>query len=132
MRFVLALGSEKNAIDARSALERSKDIADKIEIVIGRTYDALNASDAAAVTSGTATLEAGIIGVPMVVVYKPSAINYRLLEPLISVEHYGLINLIAEKRVAAELIQDDFSADSLAAEIDRLEKLEPVKLARAA
>ena len=91
--------------------------------VEGETYDALNASDAAAITSGTATLEAGIIGTPMAIVYKTSAINYKLLRPLIDVEHFGLINLIAGKRVAAELIQDDFTPESLSAELFRL--LEP-------
>ncbi len=89
----------------------------------GQTYDALHASDAAAITSGTATLEAGIIGTPMAIVYKTSSINYKLLRPLIEVEHFGLINLIAGERVAAELIQDDFTPQTLSAELFRL--LEP-------
>jgi lipid-A-disaccharide synthase len=90
---------------------------------VGETYDALNASDAAAITSGTATLEAGIIGTPMAIVYKTSAINYKLLRPLIDVEHFGLINLIAEKRLANEFIQQDFAPQTLADELFRL--LEP-------
>lgn len=88
--------------------------------VEGETYDAMNASDAAAITSGTATLEAGIIGVPMAIVYKASALNYKLLRPLIDVEHFGLINLIAGHRVANEFIQDDFTTETLANEIKRL------------
>lgn len=88
--------------------------------VEGETYDALNASDAAAITSGTATLEAGIIGTPMAIVYKASTLNYKLLRPLIDVEHFGLINLIAGHRVANELIQDDFTTETLANEIKRL------------
>ena len=80
-------------------------------VVENSTYDALNASDAAAVTSGTATLEAGIIGTPLTIVYKGSRLNYGLLRPLIDVEHFGLINLIAGERVAKELIQDEFSAE---------------------
>jgi lipid-A-disaccharide synthase len=86
----------------------------------GETFDALYASDAAAITSGTATLEAGIIGTPMAIVYKTSSLNYKLLRPLIDVEHFGLINLIAGKRVAAELIQDDFTPETLAPELFRL------------
>jgi lipid-A-disaccharide synthase len=89
-------------------------------VVRDETYDLLNASDAAAVTSGTATLEAGIIGTPMAIVYKTSALNYKLLRPLITVNHFGLINLIAGERLAAELIQDEFSAESLSSEILRL------------
>jgi len=89
----------------------------------GETYEALNASDVAAITSGTATLEAGIIGTPMAIVYKTSSINYKLLRPLIDVEHFGLINLIAGRRVGSELIQDDFTPETLSAELFRL--LEP-------
>jgi lipid-A-disaccharide synthase len=88
-----------------------------IRVVEAETYDSLNASDAAAVTSGTATLEAGIIGTPMVVVYKTSRVNYRLLEPMIDVPHYGLINLIAGERVATELIQENFTPERLKDEL---------------
>jgi lipid-A-disaccharide synthase len=84
------------------------------------TYDALAASDAAAVTSGTATLETGIIGTPMVIVYKTSKINYSLLRPLIDVTHFGLINLIAGERVGKELIQNDLTPEGLATELLRL------------
>lgn len=118
------------AADARGKAEIDKIIKEfQLESVPGNitfkviendTYNALNASDAAAVASGTATLETGIIGTPMVIVYKTSSINYKLLEPLISVDHYGLINLIAEERVAKELIQDDFSPRTMADEIIRL------------
>jgi lipid-A-disaccharide synthase len=65
----------------------------------------------------------------MAIVYKTSAINYKLLRPLISVDHFGLVNLIAEKRIAKELIQSDFTADTLAAELEFL--LENDKNARA-
>jgi lipid-A-disaccharide synthase len=92
----------------------------RLTLVEGETYNALNASDAAAITSGTATLEAAIIGTPMAIVYKTSAINYKLLRPLISVDHFGLVNLIAEERIAKELIQSDFTADTLAAELELL------------
>jgi len=91
-----------------------------LRLVEGQTYDALNACDAAAITSGTATLEAGILNVPMAVVYKTSSTNYRLLEPLINVEHYALINLLAGKRIVAELIQGDLSPRTLADELSRL------------
>ena len=126
-----ALESEEykslNTADANEAIERARTsglrLPKILKVLEGETYDALNASDAAAVTSGTATLEAGIIGTPMAIVYKTSGLNYNLLEPLISVEHYGLINLIAGKRVAKELIQREFTAATLSTELLRL--LEP-------
>ncbi|MEP6789412.1 MAG: lipid-A-disaccharide synthase, partial [Acidobacteriota bacterium] len=81
------------------------------------------ASDAAAVASGTATLETGIIGTPMAIVYKTSGFNYELIRPLIKVEHFGLINLIAGERIVKEMIQNDFTPRNLANELFRL--LEP-------
>jgi lipid-A-disaccharide synthase len=116
IQFVVALPPGEEAPEA--AIDRND--GEWLTQIAGETYDVLNASDAAAITSGTATLEAGIIGTPMVIVYKTSAINYRLLRPLIDVEHFGLINLIAGERVAAELIQDEFTPETLAAELLRL------------
>ena len=126
IQFVIALASNQDLPDVKKAVASVKNHnSNKLTIVENETYDALNASDAAAVTSGTATLEAGIIGTPMAIVYKTSSLNYRLLEPLISVEHYGLINLIAEKRVARELIQSEFTASTLSDEL--LHLLEPAE-----
>lgn len=126
MQFVIALAEERHRPAVEKILsEAAKSAAElpQISIVVGETYDALNAADAAAVTSGTATLETGVIGTPMAIVYKTSAINYKLLRPLIDVEHFGLINLIAGERVAAELIQGDLTPETLSAELFRL--LEP-------
>lgn len=122
IQFVIAAGSTEAKQDIDRVFAEREDQT-KFIVIEGQTYDVLNASDAAAVTSGTATLEAGIIGTPMAIVYKTSAINYSLLEPLISVDHYGLINLIAGERIVKELIQHEFTANTLAAELLRL--LEP-------
>jgi len=83
----------------------------------------LNASDIAGVTSGTATLETAIIGTPFAIVYKSSNLNYKLFRPLVSVEHFGLINLIADERLAKEFIQNEFTKETLSDELFRL--LEP-------
>jgi lipid-A-disaccharide synthase len=125
IQFLVALASPRSVPDAENAIRnlRGSDERPDLRVIAGETLDALNASDAAAVTSGTATLETAIIGTPMAVVYKTSALNYALLRPLISVEHFGLVNLITGERVAKELIQDDLSAKSLADELFRL--LEP-------
>lgn len=116
-QFVVPLATEKCLGDAREALNASEL---PFTVVVGETYNALNAADAAAVTSGTATLEAGIIGTPMAIVYKTSTLNYKIFVPMISVEHFGLINLIAGERVVKELMQDELTADVLADEIERL------------
>lgn len=123
-QFVIPIAHERHLSDVNkiiySARDKSPPMPDTLKVVVDETYDALNAADAAAVTSGTATLETGIIGTPMVIVYATSGLNYVLLRPLISVEHYGLINLIAGKKVAKELIQRELSPQSVAAELSRL------------
>lgn len=129
-QFLIAAADEGSEADIERIFRDSDTQAETsdIKIIRARTYDLLAASDAAAITSGTATLEAGIIGTPMAIVYKTSGLNYKLLEPLIDVPHYGLINLIAGKRIAAELIQDRFTPETLAAEL--LDLLKPDRNAR--
>lgn len=119
LHFVIAVRPGSNREDVDAILDH-RGSHEHLTVVEGATVDALAAADAAIVTSGTATLEAGIVGTPMVIVYRASWLNYVLLRPLISVEHYGLVNLIAEKRVAAELIQGAFTADAVAEEVERL------------
>jgi lipid-A-disaccharide synthase len=93
---------------------------DSLKIFDSDVYDVLNASDAAAVTSGTATLETAIIGTPQVIVYRTSALNYFLLRPLVNIRQFGLANLIAGKKVYNELLQANFSGESLGKELLRL------------
>ncbi len=123
-QFVIALASVRNTREveqARSDAERSGLRLPAVLITVqDETYNALYVADAAAVTSGTATLETGIIGTPMAIVYKTSAFNYRLIRPLITVEHFGLINLIAGERIVKEMIQDDFTPRRLADELVRI------------
>jgi len=99
-----------------------------VRVVRGETREALAASDASAVCSGTATLEAALTGTPLVVVYKETALNWHTLGRLIEVEHYGLVNLIAGERVAPELLQQEFTGASLAREL--IELLDPARNAR--
>jgi lipid-A-disaccharide synthase len=120
LQFVVALAPTRLLAEVEEAKSKLKKLPPNLLVVKGETLEALNAADAAAVTSGTATLETAIIGTPMAIVYKTSSLNYKLLRPLISVAHFGLINLIAEERLAKELIQDDFTPAALAEELFRL------------
>lgn len=123
LQFVVTLAPTRKIEEVEAAKSKIRNLPKNLIIVKDETREALNASDAAAVTSGTATLETAILNVPMAIVYKTSAFNYKLLRPLISVEHFGLINLIAQERLAKEFIQDDFTPEQLSAELFRL--LEP-------
>ncbi len=120
LQFVATLAATRNYSEVEAAKNKAQTVPKNLIVVQNETREALNASDAAAVTSGTATLEAAILGVPMAIVYKTSALNYGLLRPIISVEHFGLINLIAGERLATELIQNDFTPETLSAELFRL------------
>jgi lipid-A-disaccharide synthase len=86
-----------------------------VTITDGRVYDVLRAADAAIVASGTATLETGLMGVPMVIVYRISAITYYLLNKLVrDVKNVGLVNIVADGRIVPELIQDQATAQNMA------------------
>lgn len=95
---------------------------DRFLVIESETHNILNSADAAAISSGTATLEAGIIGTPMAIVYKMSKLDAAVLGPMVDVEHVGIINLVAGKRVAAEFIQNEFTAKAVADELTRLLK----------
>ena len=104
-------------------IEETKQILaslNSITMVHGQTREALAASDAAAIASGTATLEGALLETPMVVVYKESAINWHTLGRLITVPHYGLVNLVAGSEIATELMQKDLTADNLVQELIKL------------
>src|SRR2546425_959343 len=83
-------------------------------------YDALCYSEAAAVCSGTATLEAALLGTPFVMVYRIAAWRWSLRKLFVEVPYYCIVNLIAGQQVVKELMQDDFAPESTAEEIRRL------------
>ena len=124
IQFVNALAATRNLAEVETAINEAKRkgarLPENFITVRNETREALNAADAAAVTSGTATLETAIIGAPMAIVYKTSSLNYKMLRPLINVPHFGLINLIARERLAAEFIQNEFTPEALATELFRL------------
>ena len=117
---------------SRTAEEtRSISGAENIKLIQQQTREALAASDAAAICSGTATLEAALLETPMVVVYKESPINWHTLGRLITVPHFGLVNLVAGKEIAKELMQDQLLGENLAREILKLLEPETNKSMRA-
>jgi len=76
------------------------------EIVEGRMRELVKGADAALVTSGTATLETALLGTPMLIVYKTSALTYAVGKRVVKVPHIGMVNLVAEREVCPEFIQD--------------------------
>ena len=93
-----------------------------VNVVEGWTYDVMNISELLITASGTATLEGGILGKPMVIVYRVSFLSYLIGRLLIRVEHIGLSNLVAGKGIAPELIQGDVNPERIAREALRILK----------
>jgi lipid-A-disaccharide synthase len=92
----------------------------EIKRVEGDTYNALAVADCAVVASGTATVEAALLGTPMVVIYRVSPITAGILRHMIRTPFIGMVNLIAGRQVAPELIQDAFTPQAVEAELRRL------------
>ncbi len=91
-----------------------------VKVVEGWTYDVMNISELLITASGTATLEAAILGKPMVIVYKVSFFSYWIGRALIQVDHIGLVNLVAEKEIVPELIQHEVNPKKVAEEALRI------------
>jgi len=130
-RFVIPLAPTRTRAEVESVIASAAAVGPPDEslrqalfVTQDETREALAAADVAAVASGTATLETALIGTPLVVVYKESTLNWHALRPLISVEHFGLANLVAGERIAPELLQYDFTGERLAGELLQLSEPE--------
>ncbi len=91
-----------------------------VKVIFGKTYDLLEQSTAALVTSGTATLETALFGVPEVVCYKGGEVSFRIAKWLVKVEFISLVNLIMGKEVVKELIQSEFNENNLRTETGKI------------
>jgi lipid-A-disaccharide synthase len=91
-----------------------------VTLTDGGVYDALRAADAALVASGTATLETGLMAVPMVIVYRVSPLSYAIGRLFVDVDHIGLVNIVAGERVVPELVQRDATPGNMADAVTKL------------
>ena len=98
-----------------------------VHFVTNKTYDLLSISEAALVTSGTATLETALFKVPQVVCYKGGRVSYEIAKRIIKLEYISLVNLILNKEAVTELIQNDFNTKRLKEELIKI--LDPYKRA---
>uniref|UniRef100_A0A7C4YSE9 Lipid-A-disaccharide synthase n=1 Tax=candidate division WOR-3 bacterium TaxID=2052148 RepID=A0A7C4YSE9_UNCW3 len=105
---IIALSNEKFLDFVEEEIKNYEDI----KVFINKTYDVLNVSDAAIISSGTATLESAMIGTPMVVVYKISFLSYLIAKILVKIKYVSLVNLIMGEEIVPELIQK-FSTDDI-------------------
>lgn len=91
-----------------------------VTLVFGRTYDLLHVADAAVVASGTATLETALFHVPQVVVYRGGAISVAIARMLVKIKFISLVNLIMDKKVVTELIQEDCNQEQISSNLTQV------------
>ncbi|MFP9099981.1 lipid-A-disaccharide synthase [Flavobacterium sp. RHBU_24] len=94
--------------------------SERVHFISNKTYPLLSMAHAALVTSGTATLETALFKVPEVVCYKGGWISYQIAKRIITLKFISLVNLIMDKEVVKELIQDDFNTKNLRAELQKI------------
>jgi len=95
-------------------------VGSPIRAIEGEAWDAMAYCDVALAASGTVTVEAALLGAPMVTYYKVSDLSWKIGQYLVDVPFYSMVNLIAERRVVPELMQDDMTGERIAAEAARL------------
>ncbi|MGH2665758.1 lipid-A-disaccharide synthase [Flavobacterium sp.] len=93
---------------------------DQVHFISNKTYDLLSVSYAALVTSGTATLETALFKVPEVVLYKGNWFSYQIAKRIITLKYISLVNLIMDREVVTELIQEDCNPEKIKLELGKI------------
>jgi lipid-A-disaccharide synthase len=117
LQFILPLASSLSRSDIDPFLFGC-DLS--VVVVEGKSYDVIQVCDAVITVSGTVTLEIALMGVPMVIIYKVSPLTYLIGKRLVRVDHIGICNIVANRRVVTELIQHEAEPERIAGEIERI------------
>ena len=114
LQFVLPLAS---TVQLEDLAEYGKDLSElRVNLIENNTHDVIQACDSIIVASGTATLEIGLMGTPMVITHKLAALSYFILSRLVKISHIGLVNIVPGKEIVKEFIQHNATAENLANE----------------
>jgi len=118
-QFLIPIASTIDRDQVETIIKQSNGPLD-LAIVEHDAYNALSHSELAVVASGTATVEAALLGTPMVIVYRGSELNWRLIRPLIKLDTFGMVNLIAGRRIVPELMQHGVTGEKIALEVSNI------------
>lgn len=118
LQLVIPLASTLKRTELDPHLEAARRWRLEVRVMEGPPGEVLSTMDAAVIKSGTATLEAALMGVPMVVVYRTTPVTYLLASLLTHVESVGLVNILAGKRLVPELIQHRCTPERIAAGLE--------------
>jgi len=119
LRFLLPVASSLNPQAIVESVQ-ARGLGDAVSVLPGEEiYNALGIAELALVASGTATLEAALIGCPMIILYRVSRLSYGMGRMLVKVKHIGLVNLMAGREVVPELLQGEARAERITREVER-------------
>ena len=118
LQFVLPVASTVNKEDLAPYTSQMEELS--VITIEDAFYDVIQSCDVILTASGTATLEIGLLEVPMVIVYKIAALSYFILSKLVSIKHLGLVNIIPGKEIVREFIQYDAIPENISKEALRL------------
>jgi lipid-A-disaccharide synthase len=113
-RFLLPVVSRATREQAEAALRRLRDETLNVTVLSGHAHNAMAAADVVLAASGTATLEAALLGRPMVIAYRMPWVSWWIMKRLRRVPHVGLPNILAGERLVPELLQDEATPANLA------------------
>ncbi|MRS01829.1 lipid-A-disaccharide synthase [bacterium] len=117
LQFILPLASSLAREDVSPYLDSC---GVSVILVEGKGYDVIQVCDAIVSVSGTVTLEIALLGVPMAIIYQVSPLTYQVAKRLVRVDHVGICNIVADKRVVKEFIQQDAVPEKIVEEIARI------------
>lgn len=114
LSFMIASPNERIERLVQEEIERASVTPSRLAVVRGQARELMRQADAAIVTSGTATLETALIGTPQIIVYKTSAATYWFARTVLTIRHIGLVNIVANRAVCPELIQQTATPAAMA------------------
>lgn len=117
IQFILPLAQSLELADIEPYL---KNTSIQPKIIQNNFYDAMQLCNAAIVASGTATLEVALLGIPLVIIYKTSWLTYQIAKRVVKTPYIGLCNIVAGKKVAVELIQNEAEPEKICSEVKQI------------
>ncbi len=118
LQFILPLANSLTLNDLAPYQSALNELA--VTVVENATYDVIQASDAIIVASGTATLEIGLLGTPMVIMHKVAPLSYFILKRLVTIKHIGLVNIVPGREIVREFIQHAATPKNIVTEVLRI------------
>jgi len=117
IQFLLPRAPSISIADLQPYLQSSEI---KVQVIDGQNYNAMYACDAIISASGTATLEIALTETPMIIIYKMSWLEYQIAKRLIKIPYVGLCNILANKKIVPELLQNDATPEKIAGEMEKI------------